>query len=151
MTSFTMHSIVDPILEQDDSNMSWGDKSLLIGQLLWVTCVTLVRVSVLTLYVRIFPTPSFRKVCYLVLGFNLGYFMGVVLACFLICQPLAFIWDQSVNGSCGNQKSLDTFIGLFNLLLDVTAVALPMPVLWGLQMRKRRKLAVSGMFSMGAA
>ena len=146
-----MHSIADPILDQGDPNMSWGDKALLIGQLLWVTCVTLIRASVLTLYVRIFRTPSFRKVCHLVQCINLVYFMGVVLACFLICQPLAFLWNQSIDGSCGNQKSLDLFIGVFNLLLDVTAVALPMPVLWGLQMRKKQKLVISGMFSMGVA
>lgn len=148
---FTIHEIAYPGSDRGDPNMSWGDKKLLIGQLLWVTCVTFIRASVLTLYARIFRTPSFQKVCYVVQGFNLAYFMGVVLACFLICQPLAFIWDQSVDGSCGNQKSLDMFIGVFNLLLDVTAVALPMPVLWGLQMRKKQKLVISGMFSMGAA
>ena len=146
-----MHGIADPILDRGDPNMSWGDKALLVGQLLWVTCVTLIRASVLTLYARIFRTPSFRKVCHLVQGFNLAYFTGVVLAVFLICQPLAFIWDQSLDGSCGKQKSLDLFIGVFNLLLDVTTVALPMPVLWGLQMRKKQKLVISGMFSMGVA
>ena len=77
--------------------------------------------------------------------------VAVVLACCLICQPFAFLWDQSIDGFCGNQKSLDLFIGAFNLVLDVATVALPMPVLWGLQTRIKKKLIVAVMFSMGLA
>lgn len=131
--------------------MSWGDKALLVGQLLWVTSVTFIRASVLALYIRIFRTASFRTACYVVHGFNLAYFVAVVLTCCLICRPFAFLWDQSIHGSCGDQKSFDLFIGVFNLLMDLTTVSLPMPVLWGLQMRTKKKLIIIGMFSMGVA
>lgn len=132
-------------------DMSWGDKALLVGQLLWVTSVTFIRASVLSLYIRIFRTPSFRATCYVVQTFNMAYFVAVVLTCFFICRPLAFLWDRSINGVCGDQKSLDLFIGAFNLVMDVTTVALPMPVLWTLQMGTKKKLAIAGMFSMGVA
>lgn len=52
-------------------------------------------------------------------------------------------------GQCGNQKSLDLYLGIFNLLMDVTIVVLPMPVLWGLQMAVNKKLVLSGMFGLG--
>ena len=52
-------------------------------------------------------------------------------------------------GHCGYQKSLDLFIGIFNLLLDVTVVVLPMPVLWGLKMALGQKIMLTGMFGMG--
>ena len=54
-------------------------------------------------------------------------------------------------GSCGDQKSLDLSIGIVNLLLDVTVVVLPMPVLWGLKMAVAKKAMLSGMFGMGTA
>ena len=54
-------------------------------------------------------------------------------------------------GYCGVQKSLDLFIGIFNLFLDVTVVVLPMPVLWGLKMAVGKKVMLSGMFGMGTA
>ena len=41
------------------------------------------------------------------------------------------------------------FVAVFNLLLDVTTVVLPMPILWGLQMAFGKKVALTLMFSMG--
>ena len=52
-------------------------------------------------------------------------------------------------GSCGTEKPLDLYIGVSNLILDVAAVALPMPVLWGLKMNVGKKVMLSGMFGMG--
>jgi len=123
-------------------------KALLVGQLLWVTAVTSVRASVLLLYIRIFRTPSFRAACYVVQGTNVAYLVAVFRCC-LICRPFASNWDRSIQGTCGNLKSLDLFIGIVNLLLDVTTVALPMPVLWSLQMATSKKVVLTGMFSMG--
>ena len=124
-------------------------QALLVGQLLWIAAVTLIRASVIFLYIYIFCIKKFRLACYGVLTINLAFFTATVLACCLICRPFAFNWDQSLHGTCGNQKSLDLFIGVFNLLMDIVTVALPMPVLWGLQMPIGRKVAISGLFSLG--
>ena len=124
-------------------------QALLVGELTWVTAVTLIRASVILLYIRIFPTTPVRVAGYGVLTVNLAYFIATVLACCLICRPLAYSWDNSIDGKCGDAKSLDMFIGVFNLLMDVVTVVLPMPVLWGLQMPTGRKVILSGLFSMG--
>lgn len=139
------------MLNSAKAERPWGNKSLLVGQLLWVTSVTFIRASVLSLYIRIFRTTSFRTTCYVVQGFNMAYYVAVVLACCLICRPFALLWYQSIDGFCGNQKSFDLFIGVFNLLMDVTTVALPMPVLWGLHVRTKKKIIVAFIFSMGLA
>ncbi len=146
-----MHQAMYPLINPPNTNINLGNKTLIAGQLLWVTSVTFIRASVLCLYIRIFRTPSFRTTCYIVHGFNMAYYIAVVLGCFLMCRPFAFLWDRSINGSCGNQKSFDLFIGVLNPLMDVTTVVLPMPVIWGLQARMKKKLVVAGMFSMGAA
>ena len=124
-------------------------KGLLTGQLLWAVAVTLVRASVLSLYTCIFRTSSFRSTCYGVHTFNLGFFAAIVLACCLICRPFAFNWDHFIKGTCGDQRSLDLFLGVFNLLMDFTTVVLPLPVLWGLQMPASKKFTLTGMFFMG--
>lgn len=126
-------------------------QALFVGQLLWITAVTLIRASIIFLYIRIFCTTPFRIACYGILAVNLTYFIATVLACSLICRPFAYNWDRSTHGTCGNQKSLDLFIGVFNLLMDIVTVVTPMPVLWGLQMPTERKVALSGIFSMGIA
>lgn len=125
-------------------------QALLVGEVTWAVAVTFIRASVLALYIRIFRTRSFRMTCYVVHGINAAFGAATVLSACLICQPLSFQWNPSIPGGyCGNQKSLDLFIGVFNLLTDVTVVVLPMPVLWGLQMAVRKKLVLSSMFGLG--
>lgn len=50
---------------------------------------------------------------------------------------------------CGSLKSLDLFTGMFNLLLDVCVVVMPMPILWGLKMNMSKKIGLTGIFGMG--
>lgn len=75
----------------------------------------------------------------------------MVLTSCLICQPVAYRWNRTIDGICGDQKRLDLFIAVFNLILDVTVVVLPMPILWGLQMPTKKKVVLSGIFGMGIA
>ena len=125
-------------------------QAMIIGEILWSAAVFFVRASVLQLYIHIFRIRSFRIACYTIHVVNASYFAATVLAACLICRPFAFNWDRSIHGGkCGNQKSLDLWIGIYNLLMDVTVVILPMPVLWGLQMAISKKLALSFMFGMG--
>ena len=121
--------------------------------IIWVASVTFIRTSIVSLYIHIFPTRIFRRVCFLVLVANVCFFVSIVLADCLICHPISYRWDRVIGGtgSCGNEKPLDLFIGTFNLILDVTAVVLPMPVLWGLKMAIGNKIMLSGMFGMGIA
>ncbi|KAL9124811.1 MAG: hypothetical protein Q9217_005902 [Psora testacea] len=121
---------------------------MVVGQILWVSAVFFLRASILSLYVHIFGTKSFRITCYIVHAFNAVYFAATVLACCLICRPISANWNRKA-GSCGNQKSLDLFIGIFNLLMDVCVVVLPMPVLWRLQLSTGKKLVLTGIFGMG--
>lgn len=128
-------------------------KSQFMCPIIWVASVTFIRASIVFLYIRIFPTKIFRKICYVILVINLVFCIGTILADCLICQPISYRWDRIIggSGSCGDQKSLDLFIGIFNLFLDVTVVVLPMPILWGLKMAVGKKVMLSGMFGMGTA
>lgn len=40
--------------------------------------------------------------------------------------------------------------GILNLILDVTVILLPMPMLWGLQIKRGKKWALTGVFGLGA-
>ena len=54
-----------------------------------------------------------------------------------------------VDGSCGDQKLLDMFIAIVNFLHDVVVVIMPMPILWGLQIARSKKAALSCIFGIG--
>lgn len=118
--------------------------------LLWVTAVTLIRFSVILLYMRIFVTRSFRLACYAILVLNITFFIATFLSNVLFDLPVGCQWNPTAECSSAlDAKSVDLSIAIFNLLLDVTVVILPMPVLWGLQMAVGRKTTLSGMFGLG--
>ena len=118
--------------------------------LFWVTAVTLIRFSVILLYIRIFVTRSFRLTCYAILNLNTIFFIATFLSNVLSAIPVGCQWSDTIEcSSAVDAKSIDFSVALFNLLLDVTVVLLPMPVLWGLQMAVGKKATLSGMFGLG--
>lgn len=119
---------------------------------MWAVAVTLIRSSVILLYIRIFPTRSFRLTCYSVLAINAIFGTGAILTDCLICLPVACRRDIIVaDCRCGNELVFGKLNAMINLLLDVTVVVLPMPLLWCLQMAVSQKLTLSGMFGLGIA
>ena len=123
-------------------------QAMITGQILWAVAVFFIRASILCLYTRIFRKQSFRITCYTIHGVNLAFLVTVVLAALLICRPISAAWNPH-EGTCGDQKALDLYIGIFNLLMDVCIVVLPMPVLWRLQMNNGKKLVLTGIFGIG--
>ena len=125
-------------------------QGMILGIFLWICGNTCVRVSMLLLYIGIFPARGFRITCYVVLTLNVAYFISVILATGLICHPFAFNWDPAIPGGfCGNKVHFYAFMGIYNLISDVAVVVLPMPMLWSLQMPNSKKIALSGIFGMG--
>lgn len=127
-----------------------GLQLLFLSPILWVTAVTTIRAAIICLYIHLFPTRSFLIASYTALAVNLVFGASAVTADCLICRPITYRWAPSmVDGSCGDQESLDMYIAILNLLQDVVVVVLPMPILWGLQMARGRKVALSCIFGIG--
>lgn len=80
----------------------------------------------------------------------IAYGIATVVTAFTICRPIAFNWDKTiVGGTCGNIPQYYLSTGIVNLLLDVFVVVLPMPMLWGLQMKLSRKVGLTFIFGLG--
>jgi hypothetical protein len=121
----------------------------IVGQVIWAVANVGIKVSILDLFNRIFVTKWFVRVSYVLMG--LGICVGVVicLEAFFICRPLAFNWDKSIDGVCGDQDKAYRAQAIVNLFVDVAIVLLPVPMLWKLQMPLAKKLGVYVMFSIG--
>lgn len=74
----------------------------------------------------------------------------VFLEAFLICRPFNYNWDKTIKGSCSNELNIYLGTSIINLLIDVMVIVLPMPMLWRLQMSLSKKIALTGIFGMGA-
>ena len=109
-----------------------------------------IKASILVLYHRVFfVSRRFTRMLWGVGIFVIGY-SGVLGGASLIqCLPLNYIWDRSVKGYCLDIPLAATILAVFNVLTDIIILVMPMPMLWKLQMKKREKLQIMGMFLLG--
>lgn len=88
---------------------------------------------------------------YAIGGVTVAYWLSTVLVAILICRPFAYNWDKvTISGSCGDVSAYYLSTGIVNLVIDVAIVALPLPMLWGLQMKTSKKVSLTAIFSLGA-
>ncbi|KAI4266001.1 MAG: hypothetical protein L6R38_009021 [Xanthoria sp. 2 TBL-2021] len=119
--------------------------------IVWNAATGCIRISMLLLYLRIFPVPRFRQICWANIGLNAVVFATIVLATCLICTPITHSFDKtSIGGHCGDLQAFERYPAVMSLLADAVIVVLPMPMLWRLQMKLSKKIGISIVFGLGA-
>lgn len=84
------------------------------------------------------------------MALSIGYFITVFLEALLLCNPVEFNWDKTLEGTCANVALAYLLAGITNLLIDVIIVILPMPMLWKVKIGFSKKIGISAMFGLGA-
>lgn len=102
-------------------------------------------------YMRIFAIPRFRQLLWFLIGLNLASVFAVILSTAFICQPFYYSYNPTIPGGyCGDLVAFERFTAIWNLLADASVVILPLPLLKNLQIRKKKKMGLVVIFSMGA-
>lgn len=108
------------------------------------------KISILMLYNRIFPLPWFRKTI-LGLGiFIVAYSVPQMFGTIFQCVPIHYQWTPGVVPKCIDYVAMIIACGVINIFTDFAILALPLPVLWRLQVSQHRKMALSFMFLIGS-
>ena len=119
-------------------------------QFLWVLSLSCTKISILFLYLRIFPVRWLIISSYTTMSIIVAWTIATILAGCLICRPFAYNWDKTiVGGYCGNQVSSFTATGIINLITDVAVIVLPMSSLYKLQMALYKKITLIAVFGLG--
>ncbi|EAU30738.1 predicted protein [Aspergillus terreus NIH2624] len=137
------------VVADDDVLMSM--KIIFAYVILYATTVPMVKLSVLLLYRRIFRLTWTLYFCAFL---SISYAIAVSTTVSLACVPTSFFWTQWVNplggGHCRvNLYQFYLWNAVGNLFTDVIILCLPMPIVWGLQMPRAQKWAISGIFLLG--
>lgn len=138
--------------------------SLLQGEMLteaidgyfYMLAITLAKLSLLVFLYRIFSIDrGFRYTSWIVgVLISVWAIISVGLAMFS-CRPVAAAWDLKLRMDpdtvCKpeNYDVINVF-GFCNILADFALLVMPMPMLWGLQMKLAKKLGVAVVFASGA-
>ncbi|KAL4933241.1 putative integral membrane protein [Aspergillus undulatus] len=119
-------------------------------QFLWVLSLSCTKISILFLYLRIFPVRWLVWSSWATITVIAAWAIATILAGCLVCRPFAFNWDKTIpGGKCGNQVTSFTVTGVINLVTDVVVLVLPMPSLSKLQMATYKKVTLIAVFGLG--
>jgi len=118
--------------------------------MLWSCATTCVKLSILWFYIGIFEWHGFRPAAYVVMAVSIALWVAVILESFLLCSPFEYTWNKvTVTGTCGSSTEAYLSVAIVNLIIDLSIVALPMPILWRLQMSWKKKAAISALLGLG--
>ncbi|KAI9788794.1 MAG: hypothetical protein M1816_006575 [Peltula sp. TS41687] len=126
-------------------------KLVFVEEIIYVFAVSMSKLAILCLYLRIFTTRPYRRACYgIAVVIILSFLAGIILS-LSMCRPIAYRWDKAIpGGSCGDIMTAYRWISFPNLITDVAMLILPLPVIWGLQMGRNQKIGLTLTFLTGS-
>lgn len=114
----------------------------------------LVKISVLLFYKRIFDTPRFRMLANTLMIITMAWMLATLAALLLAATPISRFWTTSPTEKHTIMKiKLAAFVAAtagIDLSLDIIIIALPLPQIRGLHIDRRKKIAISAVFLLGA-
>lgn len=111
------------------------------------TCV--VKMSILLQYRRIFTGPVMQKLTLAGLAFEGAWALTLSILLPLVCSPVSAFWDPEVPGKCLNQLAIWYVMASINLVSDFVIFSMPLPVIKNLQLPKKQKIMLMGVFCLG--
>ncbi|KAI1464151.1 uncharacterized protein F4812DRAFT_213812 [Daldinia caldariorum] len=118
----------------------------------WVYLIlaTCIKLTFLFLYRRIFSPQTITK--YFINGgivFVACLNTGLLFSTIFMCSPVARSWNSALDGQCINPKVLPYFSGVTSFLTDIYILILPIPLLWRLNMGRKRRFRLALIFGTG--
>jgi hypothetical protein len=124
--------------------------SLWLGQIFYAVALTIIKISILLLYISLFPTEGIRLAARIIGALCLAWGIETALVGIFSCNPVRAFWITTIeNKICINTSMWFIVNSSMGALLDVVILVLPIRKVWGLRMSLRQKVVVSGMFLLG--
>lgn len=120
-----------------------------VHQLTYVTAFALVNITILILYVRIFPLEGLHKACWIAGAFTILWGLVNVIVLLTQCIPVSRFWAPETQGHCINQNNFyaaATVIATLNILV---VFCIPIPIIWKLKISTPRKWSLAFAFTVG--
>ncbi|EXA32505.1 hypothetical protein FOVG_16331 [Fusarium oxysporum f. sp. pisi HDV247] len=109
-----------------------------------------IKMSFLINYYRLLSASKLRPYCIGAMVLIVLWGSGVCILVFVMCIPLAGVWDPNVDAQCVPHITIMWwFNGVFNSIGDLFILTLPIPALWRLQLPRRQKAYLLFVFSLG--
>lgn len=127
--------------------------NMYVIQVMYAARVSMLKMSLLFFYLRIFPNPIIRRLLWGTVAFNTLY--GVVFCSVAagLCQPVSFFWErwdgEHLGGKCLDANIIGWANAVVSIAVDVWMLALPLSQLRDLKLHWKKKVGVAIMFIVG--
>lgn len=114
---------------------------------------TLVKLSFITFFVRIFPSKDVQRLLWGTFIFVSMWGVAFVLAAIFLCRPISYFWtkwDGLHEGTCLNANTLSWANAGMGITIDLWIVAIPLWQLRSVNLHWKKKIGVAMMFCVGA-
>ncbi|KAK7180157.1 hypothetical protein DPSP01_012786 [Paraphaeosphaeria sporulosa] len=120
-------------------------KYFYIEQYIYQCVVVLTKISIVLLYLRIFPKEVSKRFQHVSTGVIVGliiYGFGFIIYFAFQCRPINYFWNQwsgETEGRCVNQQFAVYMNSAMNIVFDLVVFFLPVPKLMKLQVRSTQR------------
>ena len=111
------------------------------------------KLSLFMLFLRVFlPNRKLKHMIYLGITVITLIFISVIVVATTLCAPRhGEYWDSpAVASRCGKEGVYAVIQGPFNILIDFYILYLPIPILYKLQLQKKKKIGIMAIFMTGS-
>ncbi|PVH81289.1 hypothetical protein DL98DRAFT_559877 [Cadophora sp. DSE1049] len=121
-------------------------------ELLYFLQVSLLKLTLLFFYLRIFPAKTIKRIIWGTAVFDISFGVVFVLLAIFQCSPISFYWknwDGEHQGKCLNINALGWANAAISIVLDFWMLAIPISQLIHLKLHWKKKVGVAMMFVVG--
>ncbi len=146
------HTLVD-----DTGYPIFTHRTVVFEQIIFASALTqtltfgFTKLTVLLLYKRIFTGEIFRKTVWVGYAIVFSWTVGFFFAMLLQCWPISINWTGFGGDTdyCVDSNIMLVAHAWSDVFTDVAILAMPLPCIWGLQMKTKHKIGVSAIFLLG--
>lgn len=136
-----------------------------LDQIFYKFTINLTKLSILTLYLRIFTAPWFVRTCWCCFAIVCAYAIASILATVFQCTPINYYWDHHpppapTNAKPGVQSSgsqphcIDTTAfwlanAIYNITTDLIILTTLPFMIWSLRLPRPQKIGLTVVFGLG--
>ncbi|KOS16843.1 hypothetical protein ESCO_004731 [Escovopsis weberi] len=124
-------------------------KFFYVAQIFYKLTISLTKVSILLLYLRIFVQKWFRICAYILIVIVSMYIVASVGVSIFQCTPIRGAWDKSIHPKCVSLTQNWYANAGFAIATDVLVLVLPLQPIWGSQLPVNQKRALILVFLLG--
>ncbi|KAK6506731.1 hypothetical protein TWF481_005190 [Arthrobotrys musiformis] len=119
-------------------------------QLLFVLCTTTTKLSILSFYLRLSASPTFRFLVYSGMAFALATGTSFLFVIIFQCTPINAYWDLTLpEAKCVNESAANIANAVINSLCDLYVFSLPIKDMLSLRLPLRQRISLVVLFSLG--